>query len=44
MKKFLLYSAIVAALGGFLFGFDSGVISGCEEAIQREFALSPFWH
>ncbi|MBQ7650727.1 MAG: MFS transporter, partial [Victivallales bacterium] len=32
------------SLGGLLFGFDSGVISGCEEAIQREFALSPFWH
>ena len=44
MKTILLYSAVVAALGGFLFGFDSGVISGCEEAIQREFALSPFWH
>ena len=32
------------SLGGLLFGFDSGVISGCEEAIQREFALAPFWH
>ena len=27
-----------------MFGFDSGVISGCEEAIQNEFALAPFWH
>ena len=32
------------SLGGLLFGFVSGVISGCEETIQREFALSPFWH
>ena len=32
------------SLGGLLFGFDSGVISGCEEAIQSEFALAPFWH
>ena len=32
------------SLGGLLFGFDSGVISGCEEAIQNEFALAPFWH
>ena len=32
------------SLGGLLFGFDSGVISGCEESIQREFALAPFWH
>ncbi len=40
----LLYIVIVAALGGFLFGFDSGVISGCEKAIQAEFSLSAFWH
>ena len=32
------------SLGGLLFGFDTGVISGCEEAVQREFALAPFWH
>ena len=44
MKKYLLYCAAVAALGGFLFGFDSGVISGCEQAIQNEFSLAPFWH
>jgi SP family xylose:H+ symportor-like MFS transporter len=40
----LLYIVIVSALGGFLFGFDSGVISGCERAIQAEFQLSGFWH
>ena len=40
----LLYVVLVSALGGFLFGFDSGVISGCEEAIQNEFSLSSFWH
>ena len=44
MKKFLLFSVASAALGGFLFGFDSGVISGCEQAIQAEFGLSSFWH
>ena len=43
-KRSLLYVVIVAAIGGFLFGFDSGVISGCEEAIQHEFNLSSFWH
>ena len=32
------------SLGGLLFGFDAGVISGCDEAVQREFALEPFWH
>ena len=44
MNKSLFYIVIVAALGGFLFGFDSGVISGCEKAIQSEFGLSAFWH
>lgn len=44
MNKFLLYISVVASLGGFLFGFDSGVISGAEGAIQNEFALSSFWH
>ena len=43
MTKSLFYIVVVAALGGFLFGFDSGVISGCEKAIQSEFALSAFW-
>lgn len=40
----LFYIVLVAALGGFLFGFDSGVISGCEKAIQTEFGLGAFWH
>ena len=44
MNRCLLYIVAVAALGGFLFGFDSGVISGCEKAIQAEFGLSAFWH
>ena len=44
MNRRLLYIVAVAALGGFLFGFDSGVISGCEKAIQSEFGLSALWH
>jgi len=40
----LYWITCAVSLGGLLFGFDSGVISGCEEAIQREFGLSPFWH
>ena len=39
MKKgFLLRSAIVASLGGLLFGFDTAVISGAEQTLQSLFA------
>ncbi|MDX1625140.1 MAG: sugar porter family MFS transporter [Wenzhouxiangellaceae bacterium] len=34
-RVFLL--SVVAAIGGFLFGFDSGVINGTVEALQRAF-------
>ena len=44
MNKSLFYIVVVAALGGLLFGFDTGVISGCEQAIQNEFALGGLWH
>ncbi len=37
-------SAIVAALGGFLFGFDTAVISGVEKSIQQLWALDDFRH
>ena len=40
----LYWITCAVSLGGLLFGFDSGVISGCEESIQSEFALAPFWH
>ncbi len=36
--------SIILALGGFLFGFDTAVISGVEKSIQKLFNLSPFWH
>ena len=35
----LLRSAAVAALGGFLFGFDTAVISGATDALRLRFAL-----
>ncbi|MFW6101808.1 MAG: hypothetical protein ACOC90_10520 [Bacteroidota bacterium] len=37
-SRLLIRSAYVAALGGFLFGFDTAVISGAEKSIQ-EFLL-----
>lgn len=44
MKKIVLFNAIVAALGGFLFGFDTAVISGAEQAIQEIWALDDLMH
>ena len=35
--------AVVAALGGLLFGFDTAVISGTTEALQKVFGLDSFW-
>ena len=37
-------NSIVAALGGFLFGFDTAVISGVEKSIQALWSLSDFAH
>ncbi|MBK8884495.1 MAG: sugar porter family MFS transporter [Bacteroidales bacterium] len=42
-QKVLTWSVIVA-LGGFLFGFDTAVISGVEQHIQELFQLSSFLH
>ncbi len=33
----------VAALGGLLFGFDTGVVSGLISSVRTQFALTPFW-
>lgn len=37
-------NSIVAALGGFLFGFDTAVISGVEKSIQTLWSLTEFEH
>lgn len=39
-----LRNSVVAALGGFLFGFDTAVISGVEKSIQQLWSLSDFAH
>lgn len=44
-KRFFLYkSAVVASLAGFLFGFDTVVISGAEQTIQSLWELSGTVH
>jgi len=42
-RRHVYFSTIVAALGGFLFGFDTAVISGTTEALQAVFELDEFW-
>ncbi len=43
MSKLLLWSVTVA-VAGFLFGFDTAVISGAEQKIQNLWQLTPFEH
>src|ERR1700744_4305087 len=43
MNKYSVMAwSMVVALGGFLFGFDTAVISGAEKAIQNYWHLSVF--
>ncbi|MCS7470004.1 sugar porter family MFS transporter [Stieleria sp. ICT_E10.1] len=44
MTSRLLLWSITASLAGFLFGFDTIVISGAEEDFQRLWQLDGFWH
>ncbi|KAL9960703.1 hypothetical protein ACROYT_G034190 [Oculina patagonica] len=40
---YLYFLTVFAAIGGFLFGYDTGVISGAMILIKEEFHLSYFW-
>ena len=40
----IFFWAITSALAGFLFGFDTVVISGAEQTIQKLWGLSPGMH
>ena len=40
----ILFWSITVALGGFLFGFDTAVISGAEQDIQKIWGLNSFQH
>jgi sugar porter (SP) family MFS transporter len=42
-RKVFLWSVVIA-LGGFLFGFDTAVISGAEQSIQKYWSLNTVQH
>ncbi|MGO8691601.1 MAG: sugar porter family MFS transporter [Thermoguttaceae bacterium] len=42
-QRAVLAGAIAASLGSLLFGFDTVVISGTNDALQKVFQLSHFW-
>jgi MFS transporter, SP family, arabinose:H+ symporter len=44
MKHRIFFWSIISALSGFLFGFDTVVISGAEQAIQTLWQLGPGLH
>ncbi|WP_373690398.1 D-xylose transporter XylE [Phocaeicola barnesiae] len=41
---YLVSLVSVAILGGLLFGYDTAVISGAEQALQQHLGLDAFWH
>ena len=43
-KGRLYFLALTAAMGGFLFGYDTAVVNGAEQQIQTLWGLSPFLH
>lgn len=44
MKPSIILWAVTAALAGFLFGFDTAVISGAEQDVQRVWSMSDALH
>ena len=37
---YVIFMAVVAAIGGILFGYDTAVISGTTEIVRNQFALN----
>ena len=34
----------LSCIGGFLFGYDTGVVSGAMVLVSKHFSLTPSWH
>lgn len=41
--RYVVIASVVAALGGVLFGYDTGVISGAIGPLEQRFQLDSFW-
>ena len=41
--NFIIILTIFSALGGFLFGYDTGVVSGAMIMLRRDFSLTTIW-
>ena len=41
---FLRLLTLLSCIGGFLFGYDTGVVSGAMVLVSRHFSLTPSWH
>lgn len=44
MKRYVFFCSLVVSLSGFLFGFDTAVISGAERSIQQYWGLDALQH
>lgn len=42
-SKFIYLVTLISAVGGFLFGYDTGVVSGAMLLLKDEFELDPTW-
>lgn len=42
-SSIVVRSALIAAIGGLLFGFDTAVISGTLDSLRKEFLLNEWW-
>ncbi len=44
MNRKIIYLSLIAAVSGFLFGYDTAVISGADKPIQTQWQLSDLFH